>query len=1134
MKTLYRGMHYIMLGCVAAVLSIVPSVVQAKSPPPGAAGADVAANILLMLDTSGSMGWSAGATIQYPRDLDFDSAGNIYVATYRDGIMKFSSTGALLAQWGTTYGGGNGDFRRPYSIELDGNDNVYVSDGDNGRVQKFDVNGTYLDKFNVTTSYSRGISADSSGNVYVVNSNGRVEKYNSSGTYVSTWANTGAYYIDVGEDDNVYVAKFYSNSVEKYDTDGNFISSFGTGANPYGVQVKADGTIAVSRYYSNSVEIYNAAGTFQSSESGFYYPRGVAEDSSGNFVVADYYNHRVVGYDGTVLVSQESRMDQMKLVIKNITSNSDLTSGANFGLLTWSSSGTGNVVVDVSPTGAGEIYAMIDGVNASGGTYLGSAMSVAQSYFTGSNSPRDSGASCQQNIIIVISDGEWSDNPDTTAETLFDTYNIRTFTVGFLTTGNANYTSLSTAGGTFPESPLFAENYQNLIDVLSDYILQIISSQLTFSAPTIVPGVENDDHILQSTFNYNSDHQWKGHLFKYALADTGLLGGQIWDAGSVLNNTDADDRKLWTVGNGLPTGYNNFVDTYFDELRPLIEENSGTSYTDDEISEIINYVRGEDVYNEYPSGTDEEGTALRTGERWKLADIYNSRASVVGPPKDFSSDEVNSNSEAYYRYVNGYRSFRSSSSCGGACTTREEMVYVGSNGGMVHAIQSADGVEKWGFIPPSVMANFKDIVSADAGTSGSVYGVDGSPTIKDVYYDNAWHTVLMIGLRQGGHSYSALDITNPDLPTHLFTFSYNPLNNKVHYWADDGTETSYTVGVDTIPAEFDFSDLGEAWSQPVIVKAPLGLAGADKWVALVGGGYNSGVNPNYGSSLFIIDIENGGEILQKIDVGDASGSNGIVNALPPRVTAITADSSNLVTGNGALVYFSDLEGNIWKINLTSTGTLYSKNMEFNNQGNATNERFSYFGTQASVTSEGYLVNLSGTGNMQQLENTGSGIENRAYALFDKNFPGVSGVSTPITDASLQDVTIAGTSCPSAVQHGWLIEMDANEKVTAPITVKNNYLYVSRFTPDSTDICAAGSGRLTEHLLDCGAKTEDTDLGSGLATEAVVYKNKVYIGISNDADVTLSAGWIKEGNLIVGSPSELTEATVKVESWWEEF
>ena len=65
----------------------------AKALPPGSGIGDVPANVLIMLDKSGSMGWrmSGGtASMRYPYDADADSNGDVLVSQYnRDGVKKF-------------------------------------------------------------------------------------------------------------------------------------------------------------------------------------------------------------------------------------------------------------------------------------------------------------------------------------------------------------------------------------------------------------------------------------------------------------------------------------------------------------------------------------------------------------------------------------------------------------------------------------------------------------------------------------------------------------------------------------------------------------------------------------------------------------------------------------------------------------------------------------------------------------------------------------------------------------------------------------------------------------------------------------------------------------------------------------
>lgn len=136
-------------------------------------------------------------------------------------------------------------------------------------------------------------------------------------------------------------------------------------------------------------------------------------------------------------------------------------------------------------------------------------------------------------------------------------------------------------------------------------------------------------------------------------------------------------------------------------------------------------------------------------------------------------------------------------------------------------------------------------------------------------------------------------------------------------------------------------------------------------------------------------------------------------------------------------------------------------------------------------------------------------------------------------SNLTDVT--GGVCPTASQQGWYLDLDANEKTTAKATVKNGVALFPRYTANNTDICSAGIGSISEHEFECGTLLRTTSLGEGVPTEAVIYKNKIYIGISTDqSEAALPEGFTKKGNLIVGTPVTTSTGDVRIESWWEDF
>ena len=1124
------------------ILCTVCGISYAKSPPPGTGGS-APTNVLLMLDVSGSMATvQATGDTRYPVDIAHDSNGNIYVARKFDSIEKYDSSGKFLLNIGQNsnyrY---NGVYNQVYAIDVDANDNVYVSDSKNGRIQKFSSEGVYLSKMNLWKKNAKGLAIDKNNNIYAVNGYGRVEKFNSYGTRLQTWSNTKAEHIATDANNNVYITTYSHKKILKYNSSGQLQKTIYTSIKPFGIDVAQNGTIYVSELNNDRIYAYSASGSYIQSWGGtgsgtgkFDYPRGLDFSDDGTLWVADYQNNRIQSLTGDLKFSVEeplTRLEQAAKIIKGIVSDSNLTDKVNFGLMTWSSNSS--MDVNIGPTGASSIFNLVDTLHPSGSTNMDGAMTLAQTYLLGPSSPMDANASCQKNMLIVITDGEWSDGvASNIAGSLYDNYKVRGFMVGFQAPQSANYVAqnyktFSQKGGTYPDSPLYADTWQELNDVLRAYIRLGIDTRLTYSAPTIIPGPSGNDYIMQSTFQYNPNHQWNGHLVKYNLNSDGTLGASLWDAGSLLSAVTADSRNIWTVATSLAQGINNFTVDKKELLRSALEENKGTAFTNTELSDLISFIRGKDSYNEFSGDVDDTGASIISGERWKLGDIYHSRAIVAGPPSALSSNGSAVNSESYYRYANGYESFKSSNLCGVACSNRPSVIYAGANDGMLHAFSSATGQELWAFIPPGILPKFKDMI-ATGSKSNSIYGVDGSPTVKDIYYDGKWRTVLMGGLRQGGHSYYALDVTNASAPKHLFSFAFNPIINKVSYWNASGTRTDYNAS-GSIPNAYDVSALGEAWSQPAIVKIRIG--GADKWVAVIAGGYNNGINPNYGTRVFILDLADGGKILNTLTLADGHSSNGIINAIPPKVTAITSDDTSLFSTAGALIYVNDLEGKQWKINLTTNGTLYEKTKLFDTGATDSNDRYSFHETSATVDEKGNLVQYFGTGNLQALERISGSIANKGYGILDTHFPNYTNVTSQ-TNTSLRNIT---STCPSNSQKGWYTDFNANEKISAKATIKNRTVYFSRFTPNTGDVCEAGTARLSEHDFMCGATTRSTSLGGGIATEAVVYKNKIYIGISDDRPVgSLPAGFTKHGNLIIGGANQSSSGKVEIESWWEDF
>jgi peptidylamidoglycolate lyase len=172
-----------------------------------------------------------------PTDVAIAKDGSFYVS---DGygnsrVVKFSAKGIYLFEWGIS-GTAQGEFDIPHSITLDGNDNVYVADRENNRIQVFNRDGKFIRQFYgnnfgsicavaFDTPSSRLFAADDftylkvkhrGSDVFVFDSSGNIHtRFGRSGSY----AGSTCWYHDlaVDKDQNIYVGDILGNRLQKFE-----------------------------------------------------------------------------------------------------------------------------------------------------------------------------------------------------------------------------------------------------------------------------------------------------------------------------------------------------------------------------------------------------------------------------------------------------------------------------------------------------------------------------------------------------------------------------------------------------------------------------------------------------------------------------------------------------------------------------------------------------------------------------------------------------------------------------------------------------------------------------------------------------------------------------------------------------
>ena len=224
---------------------------------------------------------SAPGEFQEPGDLAVDEAGNIYVAdTWNHRIQKFDAQGKYLTSWGS-YGEylvgdarGNGVFYGPRGIAVGPDEELFVTDTGNKRVQVFDTEGNFLREFGGAGSAPGqlnepvGIEVSSTGEVYVADTwNERVQTFTAAGEFLRQWDVNGweianpevKPHLALDNQQNVYLTDFTHNRILSFDAQGNFLTSLSGGT--------------------------------------LFFPTGIASSSTGKLYLSDVRSERVLGFE---------------------------------------------------------------------------------------------------------------------------------------------------------------------------------------------------------------------------------------------------------------------------------------------------------------------------------------------------------------------------------------------------------------------------------------------------------------------------------------------------------------------------------------------------------------------------------------------------------------------------------------------------------------------------------------------------------------------------------------------------------------------------------------------------------------------------------------------------------------------
>jgi type IV pilus assembly protein PilY1 len=463
----------------------------------------------------------------------------------------------------------------------------------------------------------------------------------------------------------------------------------------------------------------------------------------------------------------------------------------------------------------------------------------------------------------------------------------------------------------------------------------------------------------QAYFAFYNPNNWTGTVTANTLLNNaGVVSVATtanWDAACLLTGTAAgapavgggcSSTNVTGPTNASPTSGNRVMVTWdttnnvgipfeWATLNPA--QQAALTFGDGSFtSNRLDYLRG-NRSNEINS----TGTGLFRQRDSILGDIVDSSPNWVGPPSSPYTaawrDRLigggmpeNTGSQTYLQFT-------------AAEQTRQNVVYVGSNDGFVHGFRAGsfdvngnfvangttpnDGSEALAYMPgaslvsaalPSavggctndittetVVQNIHGVtpaVGANPLCSGALidysnpqYGhnffIDATPGSGDLFFGGEWHTWLVGGLGAGGSAIYALDVTDPGS-----SFNEGDASSIViGEWTSSSINCSNVTNCGT--------NLGNTFGTPQIRRLHNG-----NWAVIFGNGFGSATGD---AGIYVMSIDNatGARTFYYLSTHSAAGGNGIAYTTPADL-----DGDHITD----YVYAGDLQGNIWRFDLTSS------------------------------------------------------------------------------------------------------------------------------------------------------------------------------------------------------------------------
>ncbi|MFK7976309.1 MAG: pilus assembly protein [Halioglobus sp.] len=600
------------------------------------------------------------------------------------------------------------------------------------------------------------------------------------------------------------------------------------------------------------------------------------------------------------------------------------------------------------------------------------------------------------------------------------------------------------------------------------------------------------------------------------MADGGFVArggaGQQIDLGRTVYTESPDDSRLIHLDANIATAA-----LLRDWLSP-----SGQLSTDELVS-LIRWVRGEESAVTDGLGLEDrvenESIVLRD---WVLGEVHSSTPIVLN-----------------YGAVAGYSS-----------ENPNIRIFYGSGDGAFHAVENTtslgaeSGEERFAFYPLESLNAQLALRENTASAAHKRHGVGGATQllVRDINGDGNLEAsegdkaIVYFGMRRGGYSYYALDVSDPDGPPRLL----------------------WKIAPDT---HEDFRHLGLTFSTPAVLKLELNGSVVD--ALAFGGGYNGGWAPDYaerlgkdlspaddlkGNALFIVDALSGKLIWKAVKgiTGERSVNRYEHAAL---VDSVAAPPVPLLDAQGLAtrLYFGDTGGGVWRVDLRGSkaaadrsdpsGWMITKLADLGSDalesgGSAEDDRrfFQAVDIVRSVDSfgpfDGVLIASGDTAHPKALQPQDYlfYIKDRYVDAGSAAVRAENDIARPLGRFTTDDLPSAA-QCPESAApgdeldgfchadstlFGWKLALSGpGEKAASPPVLDGGRIFFSTYLPGNVTPCSGdiGSGRLyavgLKRAQPVAGSTRFYDLGSGIPDAVQALDDMLFVpGPSIDPSILL--------------------------------